>query len=135
MKFTTLSGNERTVPHLKKYLINWKGKSRSKYQRSVKKFLSDFWSHHVVFEEFPLAGSKMTFDFYNANKKIAIEVQGAQHTKYVPFFHQTRSDFASQIKRDEKKLEFCRINKIKLIEIYPEDQVDKLFFEAQGVYL
>ena len=77
----------------------------------------------------------MTFDFYNANKKIAIEVQGAQHTKYVPFFHQTRSDFASQIKRDEKKLEFCRINKIKLIEIYPEDQVDKLFFEAQGVYL
>ena len=135
MKFTTLSGNTRTVPRLKNYLIDWESKSRSKYQRSVKIFLKEFWLNHVVFEEFPLAGSKMTFDFYNANKKVAIEVQGAQHTKFVPFFHRTRSDFASQIKRDEKKLEFCDLNNIKLVEIYPEDKVNKLFFESQGVYL
>jgi len=135
MKFTTLSGNIKTIPHLKNYLIDWDGKSRSKYQRSIKKFLKSFWKSHVVFEEFPLAGSKMTFDFYNANKKVAVEVQGAQHTKYVPFFHRTRSQFVSQIKRDEKKLEFCDLNDIKLVEIYPEDTVDKGFFEAQGVYL
>ena len=111
------------------------GKSRSKYQRSIKKFLKEFWINQVIFEEFPIAGTRMTFDFYNANKKIAIEAQGAQHTKFVPFFHRSRHDFASQIKRDEKKLQFCKLNSIKLIEIYPEDKVTKSFFISHGVFL
>lgn len=86
MKFITLAGAERRILGLKKYLIKWEGKSRSKLQRSVKKKLKKHWENHIVFEEFPVAGTRMTFDFYNSNKKIAIEVQGVQHDRYVPFF-------------------------------------------------
>jgi hypothetical protein len=82
-----------------------------------------------------MAGTKMTFDFYNANKKIAVEVQGAQHTKYVPFFHGRRANFASQIRRDESKAQFCRLNNIILVEIYAEDALSKELFKKQGVYL
>lgn len=135
MKFQTLTGSFKTIPRAKNYIIDWGGSSRSKFQKSVKSFLSTYWKSHIVFEEFPVAGSKMTFDFYNANKKIAVEVQGAQHIKFTRFFHSRRSNFASQIRRDEQKSRFCEINKITLVEIYPDDTVDKLLFEQQGVYL
>ncbi len=135
MKFKTLTGSSKTIPKVKKYLINWKGSSRSKLQRSVKLFLEEYWHKYIVFEEFPVAGTKMTFDFYNANKKIAIEVQGQQHLKFTPFFHARRSNFASQIRRDEQKSEFCKLNGIKLVEIYPSDSLDLSFFEEHGVYL
>ena len=83
MKFKTLSGAIRRVSKIKKHLIDWDSKSRSKFQFNVKQFLEPYWNRHVVFEEFPVVGTKMSLDFFNANKKVAIEVQGAQHTKYV----------------------------------------------------
>ena len=62
------------------------------------------------------------------NGKIAIEVQGAHHLQFVKHFHKTRANFVRQIKRDTKKLEFCEINSIKLIEIYPDDELSDEFF-------
>jgi|TARA_Y100000593_G_scaffold78297_1_gene145384 hypothetical protein len=135
MKFKTLTGSSKRLSRAKNYLINWTGPSRSKAQKGVKDFLEEYWKHHVVFEEFPMVGTKMTFDFYNANKKVAVEVQGDQHTKFVPFFHGRRGNFASQLRRDEKKLQFCNLNKIKLIEIYSTDTLNKALFSDQGVHL
>lgn len=135
MNFKTLTGSNRSIPRVKNYLIDWKGKSRSKLQKSVKTFLQPYWNTFIVFEEFPMAGTKMTFDFYNANKKVVVEVQGQQHTKFTPFFHQRRSNFASQIRRDEQKSQFCELNHITLVEIYPNDILDKALFSTQGVYL
>jgi hypothetical protein len=34
-----------------------------------------------------------------------------------------------------KKNEFCELNNIKLIEIYPNDELSKDFFEKLGVLL
>lgn len=135
MKFKTLDGKERTVKNIKKYLIKWDGKSRSKLQQHVKNFLKSYWQGDVVFEEMKVAGTRLSLDFYNANKKIAIEVQGEQHFKFVPFFHNTRGSYLKQIKRDVKKIEFCKLNEINLIEIYPKDNLNKDFFEKQGIYL
>ena len=135
MKFKTLTGGLKRLPRTKAYLVDWAKKSRSKRQFKTKQFLKEYWKDHVVFEEFPVAGTKMTLDFYNANKKIAVEVQGEQHTKYVPFFHGRRGNFASQLRRDERKLAFCKLNKIKLVEVYPDDTLDKKLFSSQGVYL
>ena len=75
MRFKTLTGRTRSVANAKKYLISWNGKSRSKIQFATKQFLQKYWKHHIVFEEFPVAGTKLTLDFYNATKKIAVEVQ------------------------------------------------------------
>lgn len=61
-------------------------------------------------------------DFYNATRDIAIEVQGAQHTRHIEFFHgKGKSKFLDQIKRDSKKFKFCEINDIKLVEIFEDD--------------
>ena len=136
MRFKTLTGATRTVKKAKNYLIDWDGSSRSKIQYNAKQFLKKYWSNHIVFEEFPVAGTKLPLDFYNANKKIAVEVQGKQHTKYVPFFHgKNKINYINQLKRDQDKLKFCELNDIQLVEIYDGDEITEKLFETFGVIL
>lgn len=136
MKFKTLFGATKRVSKIKNHLIDWDEESRSKFQFNVKKFLEPYWSRHVVFEEFPIVGTKMSLDFFNANKKVAIEVQGGQHTKYVPYFHGGHKvNYLSQLERDHNKLKFCELNDILLIEIYEKDILSEDFFEKQGLSL
>ena len=136
MRFKTLTGATRTVKKAKNFLIDWDGKSRSKIQYNAKQFLKKYWNNHIVFEEFPVAGTRLSLDFYNANKKIAVEVQGRQHTKYVPFFHgKNKINYLNQLKRDQDKLNFCELNDIQLVEIYDGDELSEKLFESFGVIL
>ena len=136
MRFKTLTGAERTVKKARSYLIDWDGQSRSKIQFQAKQFLKKHWINHIVFEEFPVAGTKLSLDFYNANKKIAVEVQGKQHTKYVPSSHgSNKINYLNQLKRDRDKLKFCEINNIQLVEIYEGDKLNKSLFSNFGVNL
>lgn len=136
MRFNTLTGAIRTVKKAKNYLIDWDSPSRSKIQFQTKQFLKKYWSKHIVFEEFPVAGTKLSLDFYNANKKIAVEVQGKQHTKYVPFFHgKNKINYLNQLKRDQDKLKFCEANDIQLVEVYQDDEINEKLFQSFGVNL
>ena len=136
MKFKTLIGGTRSIPNVKKFLIDWQGKSRSKIQFQVKVFLSNYWQNKIVFEEFPMAGTRLSFDLYNANDKIAVEVQGQQHTKYTPFFHgKYKINYIDQLRRDKQKLDFCELNSIKLVEVYYNDTINKELFTKQGIVL
>jgi hypothetical protein len=135
MKFIGLNNRELNLKNPRKYLIDWEKKSRSKFQYQIKLFLKPYWENDIVFEEFRLVGTRLTFDFYNSNKKIMVEVQGAQHTKFIKFFHGNRLKYLQQLKRDDKKYEFCIKNKLKLVEIYPADIICLEFFEKQGIYL
>ena len=129
MTFKTLLGKRRRIKKPINYLINWEEGSRSKLQGKVKKFLKVFWDGDVVFEEFPVVGSRLTLDFYNATKNIAIEVQGKQHTKYNKFFHKdNKINYLNQLKRDDEKLAFCDLNSIKLLEVHEENvDFDELY--------
>jgi hypothetical protein len=71
----------------------------------------------------------------NYNKKVAVEVQGLQHTQYVKFFHRNKLQYLKQLKRDDKKLKFCEVNEIILIEIYPKDVLNRELFLNFGVEL
>jgi hypothetical protein len=136
MIFTTLNGSKKRLSKPKKYIIKWDNPSRSKRQYKVKQFLKEFWSHDFVFEEFPMAGTKLSFDFYNSSKNIMIEVQGEQHLKHTPFFHgKAKSKFVSQIRRDNDKLNFCKLNEIPLVEVYPKDEISKELFYSFGITL
>ena len=135
MIFLSTQGREKKIKNSSKYLIKWKKSCKSKIQKKVKDLLYKHWCADIVFEELPVVGTRLTLDFYNANKKIAVEVQGAQHTKYVKFFHKNRLKYCDQLKRDEKKLDFCKANDIKLAEIYPKDVVTASLFEDQQIYL
>ena len=126
MIFKSITGREQKMRNPTKYLIKWDKKCRSKLQKKVKDLLYKHWKADVVFEEFPVLGSRMTIDFYNANKNIAIEVDGMQHYKYNKFFHSnSKHKFLEQLKRDEQKELFCESNSIKLIRIMETDKIDE----------
>jgi hypothetical protein len=136
MKFKTLNGKERFLKNARNYSIDWENKSKSKVQWRVKRFLYPYWKHDIVFEEMRVVGTRLSLDIYNANKKIAIEVQGKQHQSYNEFFHgKDRMKWLSQLKRDDLKLKFCLTNGIKLVEIYEDDELSVELFEKFGVIL
>ena len=122
-----------------KYRVDWDKKSRSKAQFKVKQFLKKYWATHVVYEEFPVYGSRMSVDILNATIKVAIEVNGAQHNKFVPFFHKnSRSNYLRSIKRDHKKYNWLKKNEFDVVEILDveADKLSKSFFEDKfGIIL
>lgn len=118
-----------------KYLIKWNKKTRSKFQDSVKFFLYPFWKNHIVYEEFPVAGTRMTIDLLNLTYKVAIEIQGEQHRTPNKHFHKgNKMNFYAQIERDMEKKKYCEANGWTMVEIYPEDlPLTKEFLQEQGV--
>tara|TARA_Y100000310_G_scaffold319107_1_gene373973 strand:+ start:600 stop:1016 length:417 start_codon:yes stop_codon:yes gene_type:complete len=122
-----------------KYLIDWNKKSKSKLQFKVKEYLKKYWKNQIVYEEFPVYGTRMRVDMLNATKKIAIEVQGAQHSSFNKFFHNnSRAKYLSSIKRDWEKAKWLERNGFKLVEIEEEEAnvlSKKLFREKFKVNL
>lgn len=109
-----------------KYLINWSKPSRSNLQFRVKNFFKIYWENQIVYEEFPVFGSKMKIDILNATKKIAVEVQGPQHFAFNKFFHKdSRSNYLGSIKRDLQKAQWLEKNGFSLLELEGDD-LDKL---------
>jgi very-short-patch-repair endonuclease len=129
MMFIDCKGRRRPLKLSHRKLIKWDEQSRSKVQTLFKTIIRPFWCYDIVLEELPVLGTKMTLDFYNASRKIAVEVDGNQHYQFNSFFHQTRRNFALQLFRDDYKEKFCEVNHIKLIRI-PEKDVPKITKET-----
>ena len=124
--------------NVKSKLIDWDGKSRSKVQRQVKKFLKDYWSKCIVYEEFPVYGSRMSVDILNATKKIAVEVQGRQHDEYNKFFHKNKINYLDSMERDFNKKKWLEENDFQLVEILELEAAnlnEKFFSEKYGIIL
>ena len=116
-----------------KYLINWNKKSRSKLQKRVKDFLKPYWFAHIVYEEFPVYGTRLKVDILNATIKVAIEVNGPQHSSFNKFFHgNSRAKYLASIKRDHEKQLWLEKNQYKLIELEESDieNLSKEFVES-----
>lgn len=60
---------------------------------------------------------RLELDIYIPELKIAIEVQGAQHYIYIPYFHNDYNGFLEQQRRDNIKRDICSIENIELIEV------------------
>tara|TARA_Y100000593_G_C4281806_1_gene323186 strand:- start:1008 stop:1418 length:411 start_codon:yes stop_codon:yes gene_type:complete len=134
VRFRSVTGKFTTVKNSSKYLIRWNKKSRSKFQTSVKKFLQTIWQHDMVYEELPVAGSKLRFDFYNRSLSIVVEANGPQHTQFHPFFHnKSRLVYLDQIKRDKMKASFCKINEINLIECDYGDDISETLIKKLDI--
>ena len=138
MRLLDIYGNS-TSKNVTKYIIDWRKNSRSKLQTTVKRFLQRYWKNQVVYEEFPVFGSRMKVDFLNATTKVAIEVQGPQHKKFNPFFHSnSRAKYLDSIKRDLKKANWLEQNGFQFVEVSDGEvkDISKKFFEKNfGVKL
>lgn len=64
----------------------------------------------------------MKVDMINMTKRIAVEVQGAQHESFNKFFHgNSRAKYLASIKRDYEKRIWLENNNFKVLEIREED--------------
>lgn len=61
--------------------------------------------------------NNLELDCYNEELKIAVEYDGAQHYKFIPYFHKTYEAFMNQRYRDYMKEQMCKDNGIILIRV------------------
>ena len=105
-----------------RYKIDWDAKCRSKFQFEVKQFFKSFWFGQICYEEFTVYGTRMKVDLINMTKRIAVEVQGAQHDEFNKFFHNnSRATYLRSITRDSDKRKWLENNDFKVLEILPKD--------------
>lgn len=136
MRFKDLNGRLRFL-NVEKQRIKWDESSLSKFQFGVKQFLKKYWENNICYEEMRMLGTRLRLDIYNATKRIGIECNGGQHTKFNKFFHDNnRINYWHQIRRDGVKYQWCENNQIILIDIYPADlPLTKTFFDKLNISL
>lgn len=121
MKLYNIAG-KLIYKSVNKYRIKWGKECRSNIQFEVKQFFKPYWISHICYEEFPVYGTRMKVDMINMTKRIAVEVQGAQHESFNKFFHgNSRANYLKSIKRDYHKRVWLENNNFKLLEITQED--------------
>jgi len=105
-----------------KYRIKWDAGCRSNFQYEVKQFFKTYWYGQICYEEFPVYGTRMKVDLINMTKRIAVEVQGAQHEEFNKFFHNnSRANYLKSITRDHDKVVWLENNNFKILEIFEAD--------------
>ena len=121
MKLYDISGKLK-YKSVQKYRIKWDAECRSNLQYEVKQFFKTYWMGQICYEEFPVYGTRMKVDMINMTKRIAVEVQGAQHDSFNKFFHNnSRANYLSSIKRDYDKRVWLESNDFKVLEVFEED--------------
>jgi hypothetical protein len=127
LKFTDTKGREHKIDIRPS---RWKkkdvGNGRGLYQSKVGNILQEHFPHDIVLEEFPCSGEGLFLDFFLPRSKIAVEVQGEQHKRFVAFFHSTKADFIKQQQRDKRKELWCELNEIRLIKIDWGEKEEKI---------
>lgn len=64
-----------------------------------------------------ISGHNLELDCYNDELKTAIEYNGEQHYKYIPYFHTSKDAFYNLKYRDDIKKRLCEQNNITLITV------------------
>jgi hypothetical protein len=123
IKFKNLDGSEIKVEIKQSdYPMRDEKNCKSKAQWRFGQKIKQFFPHEIILEEFVLPRTNgLSLDFFIPHRKIAFEVHGQQHYKYVDFYHGSREKFVAQKKRDDKKSQWCELNSIRLIEVSDSD--------------
>jgi hypothetical protein len=82
------------------------------FKKPFPKIRPDFLRNPVTGGNFNLE-----LDCFNRDLMLGVEINGAQHYKYIPYFHKNYEAFLNQKYRDELKKHMCKDNGIKLIEV------------------
>jgi hypothetical protein len=106
-----------------KYPDNY-SKKDSKGERQCRHILESifnkpFSKYRPNFLRNPVTGNEhnLELDCFNPELRLAVEYNGAQHEKYIPYFHKNKEAFLNQKYRDELKRRMCRDANINLIEV------------------
>ena len=77
----------------------------------------------------PVTGGNfnLELDCYNRELRLAVEYNGAQHYKYIPYFHRNKEHFMNQKYRDDMKRRICKENGIMLVEVPYTVKIDDIY--------
>ena len=117
--FNNLKENIYNFTKLKQRVKSKKiNKTEEKCRKIIEKIYNrKFPSIRPSFLKNPKTKKNLEIDCYNSELKIGLEYNGQQHYKYTPFFHKKKSNFFSQVFRDDWKRKKCGELGITLIEI------------------
>ncbi|MGL4471046.1 MAG: hypothetical protein ACRCT3_12800 [Aeromonas hydrophila] len=98
--------------------VSFESKGETECRRAVE---------HITRKTFPKArpnfmlngvsGHNLELDCYNDELKVAVEYNGEQHYKYIPYFHTSKDAFYNLKYRDDMKQRLCDQNGIVLITV------------------
>ena len=91
------------------------------FNKPFQKCRPDFLSNPVTGDRFNLE-----LDCYEHSLKLAVEYNGAQHYKFIPYFHKNKEAFYNQKYRDDLKRRLCKENRINLIEVPNTVEVNQI---------
>lgn len=130
MKTKDLTGRE----HQWKLKVRPTSLNKSSYHIQARELLVKRWPGSLILEEVYLPGINLYADFYVVNMNLIVEVHGNQHYVYNQHFHGSRKNFASQQIRDGIKQEWCRINKIKFLELSCRETLNEWTRKLNSLY-
>ncbi len=114
--------NKLVLINVKPYIIDWENDGASKIEIQFKDLIKRYWINDIILYQFRIPASLLRIDFLNVNKKIAIEIDGAQHNKFNKHFHaDSKINWLGSIKRDLAKEKWCEQNNIKIHHLIEED--------------
>lgn len=91
------------------------------FKRPFNKSRPDFLRNPVTGGDFNLE-----LDCFDSELRIAVEYNGIQHYKFIPYFHKNKEAFLNQKYRDDMKRRICRENGILLIEVSYEIKLEDI---------
>jgi hypothetical protein len=109
---------KKDVRHEPQKKMAFESKGEIECRRAVEKITGkqfpksrpDFMLNHI-------SGQNLELDCYNDELKTAIEYNGEQHYKYIPYFHASKDAFYNLKYRDDIKKRLCEQNNITLITV------------------
>lgn len=102
--------------------INSNSKKQSKGEVECRRVLENifkkpFPNKRPKFMNNEVTNFNLELDCYNPELSLAVEYNGKQHYKFLPYFHKNKEAFRNQQYRDYMKRELCKKYGINLIEV------------------
>jgi len=99
----------------------------SKFSEDVHKVLKQIFPYFTITSEHYVnyKTSRLYFDFWIRELNIFFEVQGQQHQEFNKHFHGDVHGFRASKKRDNLKKEWIEKYGHHLVEIFPNDKIEK----------
>lgn len=121
MRVTKFNSSKTVLLRINKYAIDWQNDGNSSLEVRFRKLIYPWWKNYIVLFQPTIPGSRLKLDFLNCNKKIAVEINGPQHSEFNKFFHGSRAGYLGSLKRDMSKYKWLNDNKIQLLELEEQD--------------
>lgn len=121
-----LMGKQTSIPKKK---VSFESKGEVECRRVVEEATKQpFPKSRPNFMLNGVSGHNLELDCYNDDLKIAVEYNGEQHYKFIPYFHTNKDAFYNLKYRDDMKKRLCEENGIQLIIVpytVKHDEIEK----------